>query len=216
MKNKRILVALYLNKMTRSQKVTQGNATFDAVTASPHFPASAEKSARLTTLHDATAALAAADAATAGGSHESFAIAETAELQFDTELRNMSYYVQTTADSNASLAEEIILSASLKIKKSSSKMKPPTPVDDITAKVTGLGNAIKLHIFSDNPRSTHFEIQMTLTPNDVNSWESIADITARKYMVENLVNGSRYYFRVRAINSIGRSIYSGTISQIAA
>ncbi|HNR20994.1 MAG TPA: fibronectin type III domain-containing protein [Bacteroidia bacterium] len=213
---KRIISALYLSKMNRSQKVTQGTATHDAVDASAFFPASAEKTARLNALKEATTGLAAADAATASGSHESYAQADTAELQFDTELRNMSYYVQTIADADPVNAEEIILAAALKIKKSSSKMKPPMPVDDVSVKVTGLGNAVKMHIFSDNPRSTHFEIQMTTTPNDENSWDSIADITARKYLVQDLVNGVRYYFRVRAINSMGRSIYSDIVSQVAA
>ncbi|MFI5218235.1 MAG: fibronectin type III domain-containing protein [Bacteroidia bacterium] len=216
MKNKRVLVALYLNKMNRSEKVTQGTATHDAVTASAFFPASPEKTALLTALQTATGDLAAADAATATGSHESFAVADTEELQFDTALRNVSYYVQTKADTAPLQAEEIILAAALKTKKASVKMKPPHPVEEVRAKVTGDGDSIKLYLVSDNPRSTHFEILMTTTPDIETSWASVADITARRMLVQGLRNGLRYYFKVRAINSIGRSIYSEPVSQIAA
>lgn len=213
---KRILAALYLNKMNRSEKVTQGTATHDGVTASAFFPVSAEKTALLAALLTANDNLAAADAETATGSHESFAAADAAELQFDLALRNMSYYVQSKADANPEQAEEIILAAAMKVKKSSVKMKPPHPVDDVRAKVTGDGDSIRLYIASDNPRSTHIEILMTTTPAVDTSWVSIADITARKMLVQGLVNGTRYYFKVRAINSIGRSMYSEPISQIAA
>ena len=90
------------------------------------------------------------------------------------------------------------------------------PIEDMRAVITGQGDSIKLLISSDNPRSTHFEVLMTSTPDVDNSWVSVADTTARRLMVEGLTNGTRYYFKARAINNIGRSIYSDVVSQLAA
>ena len=95
-------------------------------------------------------------------------------------------------------------------------MQPPNAVVDFQARVTGNGTSIKQIIVSDNPRSTHFEIVMTTAPDKDDSWVSIADITKRKFLVQGLENGIRYYFKVRAINNIGKSMYSNVISQIAA
>jgi len=214
-KIKRTIVALYLNKLNRSEKVTQGTAVQEAIPASPFF-VPAETAPLLAALQTATDNLKDADAETATGSHESFALADSAELQYDTAIRNMAYYVQSKADASPGTAEEIILSAAMKTKKASVKMQPPHPVRDVRAKVTGNGNSIKLYVVSDNPRSTRIEILMTTTPDIESSWVSIANITARRLLVENLVNGTRYYFKVKAINNIGTSIYSNVISQIAA
>jgi predicted phage tail protein len=185
------------------------------VAASVNFPP-AETATLLTALQTGVTNLSAADADTESGSHESFALAATAELQFDTAFRNVAYYVQSKADAKPDQAVEIILSAALKTKKSSDKMKAPSPIDNIVAKVTGDGNTIKLLIKTGNPRSTHIEILMTATPDIEGSWQSIADITARRFLVTGLTNGVRYYFKARAINSIGKSIYSNVVSQIAA
>jgi hypothetical protein len=57
---------------------------------------------------------------------------------------------------------------------------------------------------------------MSTTPDVDSSWVSVANITARRLLVESLANGTRYYFKVSAINNIGKSIYSNIISQIAA
>ena len=212
---KRLIVAIYLSKLSRSEKAKLGKAVHDAVAASTFFPP-AETATLLPPLQTATNNLLAADAATASGSHQSFALADTAELQFDTTIRNVAYYVQTKADAQPDQAEEIILSADLKVKKSSVKMKAPHPIDDLIARVTGDGNSIQLLVKTINPRSTHIEILMTTNPDDNASWISIADITARKFLMQGLVNGTRYYFKARAINSIGKSIYTNVVSQIAA
>ena len=169
----------------------------------------------LLALLTATGNLAAADAATQSGSHASFSAAAAAELQFDMAFRNVAFYVQKTADADPANDETIILSAALKVKKSSVKMKDPNPII-INAFVVGNGTSIRLKIDSDNPRSTHNEIVMTQTPDDDNSWVAIADITAKKAMINGLKNGERYYFKTRAINSLGKSDYSGVVSQLAA
>lgn len=213
---KRLIVALYLNKVNRSEKVTLGTASHEAIGASPFFPVSAEKTVLLLALDNGNNNLAEADAATASGSHESFAAARTAELQWDTAYRNCAYYVQTKADADPEQAEQIILAAEMKVKKASVKMKEPSPIEALTAKVTGLGDSIKLHIFSDNPRSTHYEVLMTTTPDVDTSWVSIADITAKTHKVGGLENGARYFFKARAINTIGKSIYCNVVSQVSA
>ncbi|MEP7170542.1 MAG: hypothetical protein ABI855_14325, partial [Bacteroidota bacterium] len=179
---KRIIVALYLGNVNRSEKVKQGNAVKAAVAASPHFTP-AETAPLLLVLDAKTIALSVAEAATESGSHESYAIADTAELQYDTAIRNVGYFVQSKADAKPELAEEIILSADMKMKRASVKMKAPRPVQEVGARVTGNGNSIKLLIVSDNPRSTHFEILMTTTPEAEGSWVSIADITKRRFLV---------------------------------
>ncbi|MEO5569283.1 MAG: fibronectin type III domain-containing protein [Bacteroidia bacterium] len=212
---KRIIVAFYLMKMNRAGKVKQGKAVHDAVDESAFFPP-VEKAPLLTALDTANTDLSDADAATEGKSSLSFQEAYTAELQWDLAYRNVGYYVQTKADQLPGQAMEIITAADMKFKKSSVKMQPPRPVLGFQARVTGNGDTIKLLIDSDNPRSTHFEIIMTATPVQEDSWVSIADITKRKFIAEHLVNGTRYYFKVRAINNIGKSIYSDVISQIAA
>jgi hypothetical protein len=212
---KRIIVVFYLMKLNRGAKVSQGIAVHTAVNTSTFFPP-LEKAPLLTALDTANTNLSLADAATKGRSKLSFEEAYTAELQWDLAYRNVGYFVQTKADQNPDQAQEIITAASLHFKKSSVKMQPPLPVQDFQALVTGEGNRIKLIIVSVSPRSTHFEILMSTTPEAVDSWVSIADITKRKFLVENLINGTRYYFKVRAINNIGKSIYSNVISQMAA
>ena len=213
---KRILVALYLNRKSRSQKKTFGTAVHTQVTASSFFPASAEKTALLLALQTATTELDTANADTASGSHESYAAADAAELQFDMAMRNMGYYVQARADAELDNAEAIILSAGMEVKKASVKMKAPHPIEAIKAKVTGDETSIKLYIITDNPRSTHIEILRTTSPDDPNSWIAIADITARRFLATDLENGIRYYFKARAINSIGKSEYSDVVSQVSA
>ncbi len=212
---KRQIVSLGLNQMNRSEKVTQGNATDAAMTGDPFFPP-AETTTLLTELKDRTNLLAEADANTATGSHESFAKAKKAENDWDTTMRKVGSYVQNKADASPENGETIIRAAALRPKAVSEKQKPPKPVDDVQAMVTGYGDAIKLKLTTTNPYGTRYEIEMTTNPDDAASWTSIAQITSRKLLVQGLNNGVRYYFRTRAINNLGKSIYTNVVSQIAA
>jgi hypothetical protein len=213
---KRILVALGLEKLNRSAKVTQGNATHTAMTNDPVTYPVLVFGALLADLLAKTDALSVADAATETGSHLSFDEAETAEIAWDTSMRALAAAIQTKANANPTIAAEIIHGAALKSKREPDKKGPAIPVSGLTASVTGLGNAIKLGFKSINPYGTQYDIQMTTTPAIESSWEAIALITARRTLVEELVNGTRYYFRVRAINSLGKSIFSDVVTQVAA
>jgi hypothetical protein len=214
---KRVLIALRLSKMNRSAKVNQGNATAAAIVNHPEFFPSTESGPIVDAINDATSDLSTADAATVSGGHESFAAAETAENNWDFAMRKTAAYVQQKADDQPEDAAEIILAAALKMKKVPVKTTTkPLPVEDVMAELTGLGNAIKLTIVSDNRYGVRYEVMMTRTPDVESSWVSVADTTARKIMVEGLLNGERYYFKTRAVNNIGKSIYSGVVSQLAA
>jgi hypothetical protein len=212
----RVSVVLYLFKMNRQSKVAQGNATRIAIENDPaRFPV-AQFSALTTALKAKTDALSLADAATGSGSRDSFAAADLAEQLWDNAMRNVAFGVQTLADANPDQAEEIVRLAALRSRKASQKTKPVNPVQDFSASVTGRGTAILLKLISDNARNTRFEILMTATPDDEKSWAPVANTTARKAMVQGLTNGTRYYFKVRAINNFSVSDFSNVITQIAA
>ena len=213
---RRILVALRLAELNRSAKVNQGNATVESIIARPdYFPVS-ESGTLVTALRLATIELSNADAATASGSFEKYSLADQAEEKWDMMMRNTAAYVQQKADANAEIAASIILSAGLKMKKEPVKATVPLPVQDVQAYTTGLGNAIKLTIVSANTYGCRYEVMMTETPNIATSWVAVANVTARKLLIRNLTNGTRYYFKSRAINNVGTSMYSEVISQIAA
>lgn len=213
---RRVLVVLGLSRLNRANKVKQGKAVHLAMTADPVLYPVLTYGALMATLLLKTDALAAADSATVTGGSPTFDAADIAEDEYDTAIRAIGAALQTNANANPVMAEEIIHGAALKSKRAPVSRVDPQPVDAVEAKVTGLGTVIKLLLLSINPYGTQYEIQMTTTPDVEASWQTLANITAKRYTVTGLENGTRYYFRVCALNSLGKTIFTNEVSQVAA
>ena len=137
---RRILVALRLAELNRSAKVNQGNATVESITAHPGYFPVTESGSLVAALRLTSVELSNADAATASGSFEKYALADQAEEKWEMIMRNTAAYVQQKADARPDSATSIIIAAGLKIKKQPVKATVPLPVQDVQAYTTGLGD----------------------------------------------------------------------------
>ena len=121
-------------------------------------------------------------------------------------LNTLGDYVDMIAQGD----ENVILSAGMSYTKNREKHPAPTQIGKIFTVFTGIPGS--LQVVWERPKfSKWFNVFMTTTPEVATSWKLISTLDTRKLMVNNLASGTRFYFRVVAVNAAG----TGPDSEIA-
>ena len=128
---------------------------------------------------------------------------ENAALKVDQVLAQLAAHVESVAGGS----DSIITSAGMETKASRSTPIIPSPPQGLTAKPGKHDGEISLSwraIF--NARS--YTIDSTTDPANADSWTHVGIATSASKEVTGLKSGTRYWFRVAAVNSIGQSGWS--------
>ncbi len=124
-------------------------------------------------------------------------------------LRKNGEYVNTTAEGSV----DILLTSGYDLYKTPEKHDLPGPISTIEATYTNLPGSIDLKW----KRSTHARYYKVFVSNDNGaSWNLLNTVFSRKLMVDALVSGKKYQFKVIPVNQEGEGPVSDIASQIAA
>jgi hypothetical protein len=147
--------------------------------------------------------------AAANGGTEDTAIMRVREQALDLALKTLAAYVESVANANPTEAEAIVLSAGMDVKRKSTAVR-----NGFEARSTGeLGVVMVRTPFMS--RTTTYEFQVTTTPEDEASWKTVQAGTRSKLILKGLTSATRYFFRVRLVNSEGIQPWSEVKSAVA-
>jgi hypothetical protein len=200
-------IKLDFASLTVPDKITVSNNIVNKMTNNPSFvspdPTLAEVSQKITALN--TAYL---DAMDGGKTKTTFM--HQCEDDLDDIMVLLADYVQFISKGS----EQIILSSGMGVKSRPSASGTPSTPEDL--KATAKGNAAIDLKWAKVDYAKSYDIQKASNPNDNGSWVHAATSTSSKFTIENLVVGTKYWFRVAAIGaSSAKSNYSAPTSAMA-
>lgn len=207
---KKILVRAGTLKIARKNKPDTGDNIVSKMKNNSNFPDSE--------THDMLEALTAASenlrvANTAASTRDKVAVAKANEkaLVWDEAMDAVVLYVQGKANADPLNAKSIILSSGLNVRKTPAPQPAPEAPKNVDAIFTNEPG--KILVEWKNPKySAHSYVYMSATPDVENSWVMVKSLQGRQLLVNNLVSGKRYYFKVVAAN---RKNEASTPSDIA-
>jgi len=141
------------------------------------------------------------------GGHLANAIMRDSEIALDKMFRSLAHYVERIADGD----ETIILSAGFQATKDlTSRIKAPLSAFD-----GDHSGSIKIS-YKANDRAGSYIIQWSkdALPTTDSGWEVLATVTQTTYVLNNLVVGCYYYFRVAAVTPDGVTEFSAPIRKL--
>jgi len=141
------------------------------------------------------------------GGHLAVAVMHDSEIAIDKMFRGLAHYVDMIADGD----ETIILSAGFQATKD---MAPRTklPLSAIDGDHSG---SIKItYKAMDRAASYIIEWSKDVLPTTESGWEVLASVTQTSYVLNNLVVGCYYYFRVAAVTPDGTTEFSEPIRKL--
>lgn len=195
---KKQIVKAGLVKIRRSAKPEKGDFIVESMTGNPNFP-STETTAMLTAVSNASKNLADANLKAATGNRADVAKANELAVVLDNAINAVVLYVQGKANANPDNAKSIIESAGLQVRKTPSPVPAPEAVKVIEAEYTNTPKSIMVS-WKMPKHATQSFVYMTSTPDVANSWVLVNSLQGRKLLVDNLVSGTRYYFKVVVAN----------------
>jgi hypothetical protein len=112
-------------------------------------------------------------------------------------LRQLGNYVDMIAKGD----ENVILAAGMAASKTREKNPPPEQVSQFVAKYTGIPGTVLIQ-WKRPKYAKYFRVYMTTDP--VNEpWRLLDTIPTRKMMVNNLITGKKFYFKVVPVGTAG-------------
>jgi len=141
------------------------------------------------------------------GGHIPVAVMHDTETATDKMFRILAHYVESVADGD----ETIILSAGFQATKDlTPRVKLP-----LTARNGDHSGSVKLDYKADG-RAGSYIIQWSkdALPTTESGWEVLATVTQTSYVLNNLVVGCYYYFRVAAVTPDGVTEFSAPIKKL--
>ena len=173
--------------------------------ATPHPPLE-DVATSLATLDEAYKAhqIAKADARTKA------AVADDAELELDRQLRKLAAYVESIADTD----ETIIASAGMQTKAVRTTPAVLSAPGALRATAGDHEGQIDL-TWRKVEYSRSYIIQISPDPPTADSWGHAETVTVANKTIQNLTSGTKYWFRVAAIGSLGQSPWSEPATKVA-
>ncbi|HYG51303.1 MAG TPA: fibronectin type III domain-containing protein [Flavobacteriales bacterium] len=199
----KVNVALGLAKLSVPKKIEKGRFIVTSMTGNPSFTTPVPSLASVTT---AINALETAYLAALGGGVDDTANMHAKEYTVDLLLRQLSFYVETTASANTITAEAVILSSGMQV-----KAKTPRSASEFHVEAVEAGS-VKLSC-KYSARST-FIFEMSTDPDNEESWEIIGLSTRAKMIKNGLTSATRYHFRVSVVNKDGKGQPSHVLSTV--
>jgi hypothetical protein len=202
---KKVLVKLGLARKTVPEKIEFGRTVKSAMTGNANFT---NPSPTLVELETATDNLETAKNKAELGNHEAVQKMYDMEFEFDAVMTNMGKYVETTAKNNAA----VILSAGMQIRNTPKGTKVPGQVVRVTATPVVNTQTVKVKWDAVEFALLYFVYQST---SIAGTYELKGQVTGTKFLAENLVAGTVYYWKIEARNGKGTGTQSDPMSAMA-
>ena len=202
----KFVVKLGLTSKSYADKVDFGRAVVLAITGNSNFsvpgpPSLAELTTATDELQDAHVA------AEHGGTLLTEQLHTKADV-FDELMTAMGKYVDNIARGN----REIILSAGMEAKKERSPQPAPDRVTGLEASIGKLSGSIDL----DWDKMLYARVYLLYMRADSDSeWTFLGNIFPSKHTVSGLISGTRYWFKVEAQGTAGKSEASDPSTSLA-
>jgi hypothetical protein len=203
---RKTVAVLGLSKLTVPQKIEHARFIVTSMTGNANFPT---PSPALMVITANANALEAAFITAKGGGKDETALMHAKEQVLELSLKTLCSYVEGIANGNLSTAESVVLSSGFSTKK------VPSPRAN-GFRITPGKNPGEIAIKTDSESRAVFTFEMTLTPEDDDSWEEIHSSTRAQFMATGLESGKRYHFRFSKTNKEGIGPWSNVLSMVAA
>jgi hypothetical protein len=198
-------VVLRLALLSVALKIEKARSIVAGMTGNAHFSSPVPA---LDTVNTLTNELEAAQVAALSGGPEDTAHRNVKERELELALKTLAAYVETVANGHPALAEEIVLSAGMTVKKHTAPV-----VDDFEVKSTGKPGQIRVR--KRHEPFTFVIVQMTATPGDESTWKTIRSSSRGRFTMSGLTSGTRYYFRAAVYARDGQRPWTEVKSALA-
>jgi hypothetical protein len=204
-KMKKNTSVLRLGALPVPRKIEKARSIADAMKENVHFPSPVPPLDVITQL---TNEVEAAQLAAIDAGKEETANVRVKVHDLELALKALAAYVEAVANADPANADVIILSAGMDVRKPAARMQ-----EDFAVRSTGKQGEILLHKRFENRAA--FIFQMTTTPEQEASWETVHTGTQGRFTVKGLPSATRYYFRVAVVNKNGQRPWSAVKSAVA-
>jgi hypothetical protein len=204
-------IKLNFNRLPIAQKVARAQQIVEALTGNTNFPTPSPALATITTgINDLNTAFAEAQTARQAAK-EKTSIQSDKEDQLDQLISKLAAYVESVAGSN----EALILSAGMDMRAAPvASTAPPEQPQALTPTAGDRDGEVELS-WDTVAGAKSYVIDKSADPVTATSWSHAAVSTKSNFTVTGLTNGTRYWFRVAAVNNNGQSGWSDPAMKIA-
>lgn len=203
-------IRLNLNRLTITEKIAKGRQVVTALTNHTSFPTPIPSLADITAaLNNLEKALGEVQAARSEVSTK-VVIQDNAEALVNQLLTQIGGYVESVAGKD----DQLIASAGLETKATPTAPTVPSSPQALSATAGEHEGEILLSWKSvSNARS--YTIEFSTDPAESASWVHVGIAASAHKTINNLKSGTRYWFRIAAINTVGHSGWSEQATKIA-
>lgn len=205
---KKTIVVLKFSRLSIAQKVANARFIVASMTGNEYFiapnPLPIPPLSVITTDVDE---LEAAEVAAAGGSKDDTALMHAKREVLEKDLGNLAAYVQMIANDDPPLAETIVTSAGMKIRSSAFRRAKAFAV-------ANTGTAGQLKLSTSAVKVASYIWQMCTDPVDESNWHTIKISRQCKFVKEDLMSGTRYFFRVAVVYRTGQGGWSNVLNSL--
>ena len=132
------------------------------------------------------------------------------EAAFNDLMNQLANYVENTSGGDEAKIKSSGMKAKAKAVKSSSVLKKP---ENLSASIGDKGNEVDLH-WDKIAGANSYEVETCIDPAEDAKWLHYKTVTKTKATVTGLTSGTRYWFRVAAVNTNGVSGWSTAVGKI--
>jgi hypothetical protein len=202
---KKLNSVLHLGSLTIPRKVEKARSIVIAMTGNANFPS---PTPALDVINQQANDLEAAQLAAVDGSKQETADMHAKSRQLDLTLKSLAAYVEGIANANPKEAEVIILSAGMDVKQLRTRVR-----EDFEVKSSDAPGEIRVGKRAESRAA--YIIQMTATPEQETSWETVHAGTRGRFTKKGLRSATRYHFRVAVLDKQGQRPWSEVKSAVA-
>jgi hypothetical protein len=204
-------IKLNFNRLPIAQKVAKAQQIVEALTGNTNFPTPSPALAAITTgINELNASFAEAQTARQVAK-EKTSIQNDKEASLDQLISRLAAYVESVAGSN----EALILSAGMDMRAAPvSSTTPPEQPHALTPTAGDRDGEVDLG-WDTVAGAKSYVIDKSADPVSATSWSHAGVSTKSNFTVNGLTSGTRYWFRVAAVNNNGQSGWSDPAMKIA-
>lgn len=204
-------IRLNLSRLSVAEKIAKAKQIVAAMTGNPNFTAPSPPLPEVATAATELQTAAGASATAKQTLKETTAVQNDKEATIDQLLTRLAGYVESVAGSD----EQVILSAGMDVRAPSvsTTERPPQP-QALAATAGDRDGEIDLSWESVSGAKS-YAVEQSGDPVTPNSWQHAGVSTRSLHTAAGLTSGTRYWFRVAAINKVGQSGWSDPAMKIA-
>jgi fibronectin type III domain protein len=204
-------IRLNLSKLTIPEKLAKAEQIVTALTAHASFPTPSPALATITSAANELKTAADDVLAATQTRKEKTSIQNQREDSLDQLLTQIAGYVESVAGAN----EQLILSAGMDMRAAAtSSTTPPEQPHGVTATAGDHDGEIDLS-WDTVAGAKSYIVEKSGDPSTPTTWSHAGVSTRSSYTANGLTSGTRYWFRVAAVNNNGQSGWSDPAMKIA-